>query len=231
MSLARIRRKLVAHLHTAGAPVESSESAQRSNQAVSHSDLHAALDVIMHESLRPFSAGLSALYAVFAVSHGLVQPQAVAALMIPVAAGTAALLLGLYLGLGWRVIPSRWAHPVAAGMAGLVLLNSLLHLFLLSDPQQTTNLMLLAIGVGCFFLSIAWLTFLLVGILGGWGLIVWGAAPSPAWVHFGFGLLSATVLSVLIHTVRVRTFRRLEELRIQDERRKQALEDAIHGIQ
>ncbi len=231
MSLARTRHKLAAILHPTAALMESDKLLQRSSSDISESDLRAALNGIMRESLRPFSVGLGALYVVFTVSHRIVQPKAVAVFMTPVAAGTAVLLLSLYFILGRWSIPSRWAHPLAAFMSSLILFNSLLHLFLLSDPQQTTNLMLLAIGVGCFFLSIAWLTFLLVGILGGWGLIVWGAAPSPAWVHFGFGLLSATVLSVLIHTVRVRTFRRLEELRIQDERRKQALEEAIHGIQ
>ena len=203
------------------------ESACSLGSAVSESALRTALDVIVSESLRPISAGLSALYVIFAVSHRLVLPEAVAAGMVLMASGTAALLLGLYLVLDRWAIPSRWAHPIAAGMAGLVLLNSLVHLFLLSEPQQTTNLMLLAIGVGCFFLSTAWLVLGLAATFGGWALVAWGAAPSPSWLHFGFGLLSATVLSVLVHTVRVRTFRRLEGLRIQDEHRKRELEEAL----
>jgi two-component system phosphate regulon sensor histidine kinase PhoR len=207
--------------------MKSRQIAQLSTSEVSEAALCTALDVIVRESLRPFAAGLSALYAVFAVSHGLLLPEAVGALMIPVATGTAALLLGLYRGLGWWAIPSRWAHPLAAGIAGLVLLNSLLHLFLLSDPQQTLNLMLLAVGVGCFFLSTPWLSLVLAATIGGWGLVVWGAAPSPAWLHFGFGLVSASVLSGVVHTVRVRTFRHLERLRLQDAHRKRELEEAV----
>lgn len=50
------------------------------------------------------------------------------------------------------------------------------------------------------------------------------SSPSPAWVHFGFGLLSACVLSVIVFTVRIRVFGRLEALRAQEERQKRELE-------
>ena len=144
------------------------ESACSSGSAVSESALRTALDVIVSESLRPISVGLSTLYTIFAVSHRLVLPEAVATRMMLIASGTAALLLGLHLVLDRWAIPSRWAHPIAAGIAGLVLLNSLLHLVLLSEPQQTTNLMLLAVGVGCVFLSTVWLVLVLAATVAGW---------------------------------------------------------------
>jgi PAS domain S-box-containing protein len=211
MSLGSIRRQLAAIPRSVAASLQSPERAQGTNSAPSESELRAALDGIVRESLRPVAAGLGVLYCVFAVTHRLVLPDAVAALMSPVAAGTAALLLGLSFLLGRWSMPSRWAHSLMAAMAGVVLLNSLMHLFLLSEPQQTTNLMLLVIGVGCLLLSTGWLILALAATLGGWGLVVWGAAPSPLWVHFGFGLFSASVLSVLIHTVRMRTFLRLAQ--------------------
>src|SRR5262245_37561458 len=203
MSLGSIRRQLAAIPHSLAASLQSPERDPGANSDLSDSNLRAALDGIVRESLRPVSASLGALYLVFVVSHRLVLPQAVAALMSLVAAGTAALVLGLSFLLGRWSIPSRWANPLVAAMAGLVLLNSLLHLCLLSEPQQTTNLMLLVIGVGCLLLSTQWLALILAATMGGWGLVVWGAAPSPAWLHFGFGLLSATVLSVLVYTVRM----------------------------
>src|SRR5262249_25336088 len=210
MSLGSIRRQLAVIPHAIAASLQSPEKTHGAKSVLSEADLRAALEEIVRERLCPVAAGLGVLYLAFAVSHRLVLPEAVAALMSLVAAGTAALLIGLYFLLGRWSMPSRGAHPIAAAMAGLVLLNSLLHLYLLSEPQQTTNLMLLVIGVGCLFLCSGWFALALAATMGGWGLVVWGAAPSPAWVHFGFGLLSASVLSVLIHTVRVRTFRRLE---------------------
>lgn len=223
MSPGSIRPKLAAILHAVADSLRSSPIVQAPNSAISEAGLRAALDGIVRESLRPVAIGLGMLYLVFAVGHGLVLPKAIAAPMSLVAAGTAALFLSLYLTLGRWSVPGRWAHPIVAAMAGLVLLNSLLHLALLSEPQQTTNLMLLAIGVGCVFLSTGWLVVALGATLGGWGLVVWGAAPFPLWLHFGFGLLSASVLSVLIHTIRVRTFRRLE----RDMRERTRAEEAV----
>jgi PAS domain S-box-containing protein len=190
-------------------------------------ELEAALDTVFHDSLYPISAGLGGLYAVFAVSHVLVLPKAVAIPMAILASATCVAFFGLRLALSRWSIPSRWAHSIGAAIAGLVLVNSLVHLGLTSEPQQTTNLMLLAVGVGFLFLSTRWLVLILVATLAGWGGIVWTAEPSPAWLHFGFALFTASVLAVVVHSARVRTLRRLERLRLQDEFRKAELEQRV----
>ncbi len=205
--------------------------ARSSSADISPVELRTALEKIMRESLRPYAAGLGVLYVIFAVSHALLEPRAIAVPMTSVAAGTAAVLFALYGILRRWTVPIRWVHPLGVGVAGLVLLNSLLHLHLTSEPQQTTNLMLLVIGVGFFLLSTPWFALVLGLTWVGWGGVVWMAAPSPSWVHFGFGLLSASVLSVLVFTVRVRSFRRLEVLRVQDERRRKELEEAVQDAQ
>ncbi|MCI0692967.1 PAS domain S-box protein [candidate division KSB1 bacterium] len=190
-------------------------------------DLEAALATVFRDSLYPISAGLGALYAVFAVSHVLVQPKAVAIPMAILASATCIAFLGLRLALSRWSIPSQWAHPIGAAIAGLVLVNSLVHLGLTSEPQQTTNLMLLAVGVGFLFLSTRWLVLILAATLAGWGGVVWQAAPSPAWLHFGFALFTSSVLAVVVHSARARTLRRLEQLRLQDELRKAELEQRV----
>jgi len=58
--------------------------------------------------------------------------------IVTIATGT--LLLGLRWALECWSIPPRWAHPLATGITGLVLLNSPLHLYLAAEPWQTTNL-------------------------------------------------------------------------------------------
>ena len=189
-------------------PVQLSESVQPPSSEITEADLHAALDTVVLSSLRSVTAGLVALYIVFAVSHALVLPERIAALMSIVAAGTATALLGLHVALRRWSVAARWAHPVGVGIAGLVLLNSFLHLYLTSEPRQTTNFMLLAIGVGFFFLSTRWFVLVLVAIIAGWGLVAYRAGPAPAWLHFAFALFTATVLSILVHAVRVRMLRR-----------------------
>jgi PAS domain S-box-containing protein len=191
--------------------------------------IRAALNGVVLQSLRPICVGLSALYLIFAVSHALFLPPAVASKMSIVAAASAVLLLALYYIFRRYSIPAAWAHPVGACVAGLVLLNSLLHLYLLSEPEQTTNVALLVIGTGCFFLSARWLALVLAIALGGWAAVVMIEPPSPAWRHFGFMLFAATVLSVLIHTVRLRTLKQLEGMHLQDARQKEELEEAARA--
>jgi PAS domain S-box-containing protein len=193
--------------------------------------IRVALDAIVLQSLRPVCIGLSVLYMIFAVSHALFLPPHAARKMSIVAAASAALLLALYYVLRRVSIPPGWAHGIGAGIAGLILLNSLLHLYLLSEPEQTTNVALLVIGTGCFFLSVRWLALVLALSLGGWAAVALIEPPAPAWRHFGFMLFAATVLSVLIHTVRLRALEQLERMHIRDVRQKQELEEAARAAQ
>lgn len=201
------------------------------NSEISKRDLHTGLNTIVRESLKPTTLGVGILYAVFAVSHALMLPRAIATTMSILAGGTALTLLVLRYRLGRRTIPPRWAHPVGAGIAGLVLLNSLLHLYLTDEPQQTTNLMLLIVGLGSLLLSTRWFALTLAATLIGWGVIVALSTPSPSWLHYGFALLTATVLSIIAHSVRSRTLRRLEKTGLSEQIQKSKLTKALQAVQ
>ncbi|HYE75267.1 MAG TPA: PAS domain S-box protein, partial [Blastocatellia bacterium] len=108
-----------------------------------------------------------------------------------------------------------------------MLINGLTHLYLSGDPQQSTNLLLLIVGIGFLFLSVQWFVIALLMTLASWFVLAWLTFPASDFQHFGFAVLSATVLSVLVQTVRLKTFRRLETLRLLDERRAAKLEEAL----
>jgi PAS domain S-box-containing protein len=197
---------------------------------IGEENLRNALNNVVGENLKSITQGLCLLYAVFAVSHQLVLQGEMAVIMTAVASITALLLLSLRLLLGLRPPSNRWAHPIGALIAALVLLNSLLHLHLKSEPRQTTNLVLLIIGVGSFFLSIRWLALIIAATIAGWISIAysdWGADQAQAWIHFGFALFGSVVLSFLVHKGRLRTFRRIEGLRLRDEFQRAELEAAL----
>lgn len=194
-------------------------------------DLRPVLDRIFAQSLRSAAAALALLFALLAGGHPFLFPESVPTALTITTAGTAFLLFVLFYVLKRWPLSQHWGYPIGAGIAGLVLLNSLLHLSHLSDPQQTTYLILLIIGAGCFFLSTRWLVLVVTATWLGWGLVVWRAAPSPAWLHFGIALFIATVLSVFVYTVRVRTFRRLEHLRLWEEHHRRALEESQRALQ
>jgi len=207
--------------------VESARSTESPEEEFRKMDVHQVLDAAVRESLRPVAVGLGGLYLVLAVAHAVVLPEGVALPMGLVASGTALVLFALYFVLGRWACPVRYAHPIGVGIAGLVLLNSLLHIYLASEPRQTTNVMLLIVGCGFLFLSARWLALTLIVTLGAWGLVAWALPPSPEWLHFGFALFTSTVLSLVVFVIRVRMYRRLEGLRLRDQRRTQELSLAL----
>ncbi len=184
-------------------------------------EVQTALDQVAGDTLRPTLIGLGILYSVLALSHlfaGTLAP-ALIPIMTLLAAFSAAAMFGLRYFLDQREIPVHWYPNFSALMAALVWLNSIVHLFLSREPQQTTNLLLFLVGIGFLFLSHRWLIFFIVLTVISWLGAVW-ANPSPLWTHFGFALFSAGLLSYIVHEARLRTVCRLEGLRLWEVRQK-----------
>jgi len=198
---------------------------------VSRQDVRAALAGVVYEGLRPVSVGLSFLYLVFAIAHSVILPEAIVVPMVTTAFLSAVLLVSLSILVQRALVTVRYAHQVAAGIAQIVLLNSFLHLYLTGEIHQTTNILLLVVGIACFCLSIPCFVFVLTTALVGWGLIMWSLPPAPERLHFAFSMFAATVLALLIFYVRLHIHQRLERLRLQDIRQKTALEHALTAAQ
>ena len=218
-----MERKIVAVI----SPFKNPQEPTPESIQLAEADLRRALNFIVRDALLPVSAGLAALYAVFTISHALVLSDGLALPMSLTAATTALILFGIRFFLSRSPLPEKWAHPLVAAMFGLVLINSLLHLYLSAEPMQTTNLVLLVIGAGFLFLSTSWLGFSLLVTFSSWTGIALTAAASPQWTHLGFALFTASVLAMMIQFARIRTFKRIERLRFQNERRNVELEAAL----
>jgi signal transduction histidine kinase len=189
----------------------------------SQDSLREALDASVRDSLRPISTGLALGFALLAVGYTLALPQAVAPILVSLAGGTAAAFLGVRLLLSRWTVPLRLANLLCAALAGLALLSSLVSLYLASDPKQTVSLLLLVVGAGLAFLSARWLAAVMVAAWAGWGLVAALSPSSPGWLYFGFALLVATALSIVVHIARVRTVRRLNSLRLEVEAQRAEL--------
>ena len=124
-----------------------------SNLVINEADLQSSLNEIVLQNLRTVTFGLGGLYTVLSMSHFLLLPKAIAFPLGLVAAISAAILVAIGVIIRMWEMPLRWVNPIGVGIAGLVLINSFLHLYLTSEPEQTTNLMLFAVGAGFFFLS------------------------------------------------------------------------------
>ncbi|HOJ59037.1 MAG TPA: PAS domain S-box protein [bacterium] len=171
-------------------------------------ELRKWLDGVLHGYLQPICLGLGIFYSALTVVHVFKLPDFMKVRMSLVALGTAGIILLLYFLLGRRRIPARWSHPLSAGIAGLVWLNSILHLYLSQDPMQSTNLAVLIAGAGFFFLSTRWLTVVVAASLLGWFGVAVTAVNPDGWDHYGVLLVECSLLAYLVHTMQIRTHRR-----------------------
>jgi len=193
---------------------------------ISDADLRTALNLIVRDSLRPAALGISLIYVVMAPSYFIRFSSSVALPLAVLAVVTTVTLLVLYLVLGrWR-LPLRWAHPVTAGMAALVLTNTVAqHIY--ARPHYYSNYSLLIVGVGFLILNIRWLAAILAVACGGWALTVAVAHPDSSTTEFSLQIVGAVVLSFIVHAVRMRMLCRLERLRLQDAQRETVLAEAV----
>ena len=190
-----------------------------------------ALDGIVLEALRPVAAGFTVLFLLFAAGHMAVLTGAARDVMVPLALASA-IVLG---AIAWLApsLPRRLAQPAGLVVAATVLANSLVHMRVTGEDFQTTNVLLIVIGTGAFFLSWRWFTLAIGTTLLSWTIV---ATTTPLRVdaplsHWSFSLLSATLVSVLLHRTRLRSLARLERMREDEKDRVIALEAAVSSAE
>lgn len=194
---------------------------------VKKTDLKKALDRIVLSSLKPVSESLCILFVLLAIFHVIFLPKPIVFFLTFSEVATAIFLLGLRYILDAKNVPESWAHPIGAIIAGFVLLNSLMLLYLTMEPRQTTSLLLLIIGAGFLFLSSRWFILILLATVFGWLAIGYKVNYTSEWAHFGFALVSGIVLAVIGHVIRGQSLSRLELLRLEDAIIKADLEKSL----
>lgn len=175
---------------------------------VSEPEIQAHLALILRNNMRLIANSLGVLYLVFCLAHLLILPPAIATRMFWLAAFTAVAMLAL----GWWLkrpdYPVRFVNLSFGFGALLIWLNSLAHLALTRDPNQTTNLIILICAAGFVTFSLRWLAVVVGLALTGW-VYVAVTTVHEDWLHFAFALLVASGLAYYVNTYRIRVFRRL----------------------
>lgn len=171
---------------------------------------------------------LGGLYAALAGLHWFAAPVSARAPLSAAAAGASLLCLLLWLNCRWRSLPLGVAPHAAGALGALVAGNSLLHLWLTADPVQSTNVMLVIVGVGAVVDDGRWAAGIGLVSAAGFLQVASSAPPDPLWVHFAFGLLSATVLALVLRLVRRRALTSLDNAR--RDAAQLATHDALTGL-
>src|SRR5689334_23534856 len=117
-------------------------SAERPSASV---ELQKAIDRATSAALRPVLPALAVLFLLFAVAHPLILPAGAALPMTILAGASSAVFLVLFGLLRANRLPGRpTVHSLI--VVGTVLGNSLMHLRLVGNPRDTTNLLLALVG-------------------------------------------------------------------------------------
>jgi GAF domain-containing protein len=198
-------------------------------QPAAKEELRLALAAATWESLAPVAVGLGVLFSVYALWMIFFPPGRRALLLDLLAWMTGAALLGLYAAFRRHLLSRNWTRPLAGGIAGLVLLNCLLPLFLDPHPQYTIFLALAVAGAGYFLPLRGGLAAFAAIALAGWLLAFVLSPHASAWAIYGLALGVSALLAMAIQRNRLHTYRQLEGLRLQNLQRKAELQMVLRA--
>ncbi|MES2155177.1 MAG: HAMP domain-containing sensor histidine kinase [bacterium] len=200
-------------------------------------DLAAAVDdglrQVVLQGVRLLTAWLAPLFLLFSPFDWFyTEPAPVGHISAVMDLALAAVFLGVFLAVRRADAAARRAN-LAAGLMGLAVVPYVLvNVWTVATPVQTAGLALLQVGIALVLLSWPWVIALLVlsNFLWvaevAWGLHTGHLAASPDWAQYGYILASSTVIAVVAHGVRFRTYSRLEGLRLAEHQRRIELEHA-----
>ena len=189
------------------------------------------LDEHVLSTLRPVCLGLAPLYLLFTVSHFFLLEPSLKPVLVSLALLSAVVFLLGYILLGRFKPPLRYANACAAAMVSVPLLNSLLHLGLSAQPEQSTNLALIIIGAGVLLMSRFWFAAFTGVTLAGWlGLMLLSGDPA-SWIHYAFLLVGATVVGALTFRVHRKTYLKLASSLHQGEQLIDTLETQKEALE
>ncbi|HUG85423.1 MAG TPA: GGDEF domain-containing protein [Euzebya sp.] len=186
------------------------------------------------QSLRATASGigpaaglLAVLYALLAVHRLLTSGPELA----PTLGGTAATISLLLAGLWWlqgrSPLPVSWAPHLAGGIGALAALNVKVNLLMTGDPIQTINVMLIVVGVAALVEHPRWAGGIIGANLAVWAWVAY-RMPSPGWAQFAVGLLSASLLGLVLRAVFRANKSSLERARHAAAQR--AIQDELTGL-
>lgn len=173
------------------------------------------------------SGTMVVLYVIFTIAHYLHLDPGIRYTMMAASSTSVLVCAGLFVYLFRTPVRAGLANPIAAAVTGIILFNSGLHLYLSSEPGETTNFVLLVIGCGIFYYSTRWMLCSLAAILATWLGIAYAHGGEGDWVHFGFFTLQVALMSVLAHGIRMRALDRFLESQVANENQRLELVAAV----
>ncbi len=153
-----------------------------------------------HDSLKPLFIGLGVVYLVLGASHVLFLPEEFKWLMFYTAiASSAILVLTGMLYQKSSTLREYTMAMVAIIIVGIPIVNTIVHIALVTEVKQTTNLIIILLAGCVIILDTAW--FLVIALS---GIVLWVKFMHPYIdtgdsIHFSLALAMAFAVSLGIH--------------------------------
>ena len=178
----------------------------------------------------PEVAGLLAvLFVGLTVLDPVVLDGDTAVVMTTCAAVSALLFAVGFVWVSRSGVPRGWGHGLTAALSLVVAGNVLVHLGLTSELWQTSNLLLVVVGLGSGLLDPRWFAAVVASCWLGWAAVVTAfAADEPLLLHWVAGMAVATLLAVVVNSARRRSLDALDDARASAE--DAAVHDVLTGL-
>ncbi len=199
--------------------------------------IHSSLGSILRDNLPTICFLLAGLYLVLFLGHLSLLMGATKWWMASIAFLSAVVFFVSAFLTKKIYISPELAHPIATGLGIIVLGNCVAQLAFTGEPWQTTNFSLLVVGASCLFLSFQWLLVLMALTLIGWMAVFVSYGAPVEWWHYGFMQLSASIVGLIMHAIRLHLYRRetqavnqLEETQSSLEQQKDELSQLAYDL-
>ena len=188
-----------------------------------------AYDAALTDGLPAACLVVAAAFTVMGLWHPWALAREDAAVMTPLAVGTALLALLTWAALRRRSLRPGWSHTCAAALAVPVVGNCVVHYALTGDPHLSVNVTLIVVGLGVFFVDLRWVVSLMAVTAGTWlaTLVVAGASGGEIGRAVS-DLVIAAAAGLMANAVRRRSLLRL--LGAQNDLHALAHRDELTGL-
>lgn len=190
-------------------------------------EMRKALDAAAGRVVPVVMLCLGILYFFLVFFHLLILPEEARLIMAMISGVSAILLIPSGLWLKNRGIEPNYSHPALFIALLIAIANSILHAWLLNDPMQTTNLMLLSFACGFMMYRITWFACGAITILLCWTGLSISTPFSQTWLHFGFALAFSCFLAGIVFWARLENFKKIRSFEINMIEQNSILADEV----
>lgn len=193
--------------------------------------LHGHIDHIFFENVKSLSLGISLLFFIFTAGNLITGAYHEKPLMLAATAGTFIITSTILWLLIKTKMPHSVAHPLAALLMGLMLVNSIFHASYANEPLYLVNLFFVILGAGVFFLSFRWYYITLMVSLVAYAVCyyMFDLTAYAKTMNVALGLMMA--ISVLINYIRITSNRKFHRLFLISEIQKHHFKDLLEIVQ